>query len=204
MANAQFLKDEAVSLRIMIGGWPKGGKTGAIAALLNAGYKVRVLDFEGNIDPLLQYTKPEFLKNLDIATFQDVLTSDGATAFDSDKSAKEMGYSRALQQLKDLMRTDAAWFRFINGQRLTIFQQIGRSAEFIEDRASVDIDDSIERIPAETRPILISAAQLRAQPGAFRRTGIGWLRLSKPGKTLVNGVEGALHNTDFAPALPSL
>ena len=73
----------------------------------------------------------------------------------------------ALQQLKDLMRADAAWFRFINGQRLTIFQHIGLSAEFMEDRASVDIDDPVERIPAETRPILVSATQLRAQPGAF-------------------------------------
>ncbi len=73
----------------------------------------------------------------------------------------------ALQQLKGLMRTDAAWFRFINGQRLTIFQHLGVSADFIEDRASVDIDDPVERIPAETRPIAISAAQLREQPGAF-------------------------------------
>src|SRR5205823_1377455 len=37
------------------------------------------------------------------------------------------------------------------------------------------------------------------QPGPFRRTGIGWLRFSKPGKTLVNGMEGALNNADFTP-----
>lgn len=90
----------------MIGGWPKGGKTGAIVALLNAGYKVRVLDFEGNYDVLLKFAKPEALKNLDIVTIQDKQASDGATPFDSTEAPKEMGYSRALQQLKDWKTTN--------------------------------------------------------------------------------------------------
>lgn len=113
MSSAGSLKAAGDSLRILIGGWPKGGKTGAIASLLNAGYKVRMLDFEGNYDVLLNYVKPEFLKNLDIATFQDVQTSDGSTPFDSDKAAKEMAYSRALQQLKD-------WKTDIDGQPGTL------------------------------------------------------------------------------------
>jgi hypothetical protein len=107
MSSAVAMKDAGESLRVMIGGWPKGGKTGAIVALLNAGYKVRVLDFEGNYDVLLNYAKPETLPNLDIATFQDKQTSDGATAFDSDASPKEMAYSKALQQMKDWKTTDA-------------------------------------------------------------------------------------------------
>jgi hypothetical protein len=109
MSSAGSIKAAGDSLRILIGGWPKGGKTGAVVSLLNAGYKVRVLDFEGNYDVLLNYAKPEFLKNLDIATFQDVQTSDGSTPFDSDKAPKEMAYSKALQQLKD-------WKTDIDGQ----------------------------------------------------------------------------------------
>lgn len=107
MTAATALKENTEAIRMMIGGWPKGGKTGAIVALLNAGYKVRVLDFEGNYDPLLQYAKPEALANLDIATFQDKQVSDGATAFDSDEIAKNMAFARALQQMKDWKTTDA-------------------------------------------------------------------------------------------------
>lgn len=106
MSSAAAIKEAGDSLRIMIGGWPKGGKTGAIAALLNAGWKVRMLDYEGNIDPLLNYAKPEALKNLDIATFQDKQTSDGATAFDSDAEPKKMAYAQALQQMKDWVTDD--------------------------------------------------------------------------------------------------
>lgn len=106
MSNAQSLKDAGDSLRLLIGGWPKGGKTGAIAALLNVGYKVRMLDFEGNYDVLLNYTDPAALANLDIATFQDRMQSDGATAWDSDTVAKDMAYSKAMQQMKDWKTTD--------------------------------------------------------------------------------------------------
>jgi hypothetical protein len=107
MANAAAMKAGQDPLRVMVGGWPKGGKTASIVALLNAGYKVRMLDFEGNYDVILNYAKPEALKNLDIVTIQDKQSSDGMTPFDSVDSPKDMGYSRALQQLKDWKTTDA-------------------------------------------------------------------------------------------------
>lgn len=58
---------------MLIVGYPGGGKTGAVASLLNAGYKVRLVDFEGNYQPLLAFTDPDKLANLDIVTFQDKL-----------------------------------------------------------------------------------------------------------------------------------
>lgn len=106
MSSATSIKAAGDSLRLMIGGWPKGGKTGSIVALLNAGYKVRVLDYEGNNDVLMNYTKPAALKNLDIAVFQDKQTSDGATAWDSDDEPKKMAYARSLQQMKDWATDD--------------------------------------------------------------------------------------------------
>lgn len=60
-------------VRAMIVGFPGAGKTGAIAALANDGYKIRVIDFDGNYLPLLKFTKPEFLKNIDIVSFEDKL-----------------------------------------------------------------------------------------------------------------------------------
>lgn len=71
MRAEDLLADTKVIM--MIAGWPGSGKTGAIASLLNAGYKVRVLDYEGNYQPLLKFTDPEMLKNLDIVTLQDQL-----------------------------------------------------------------------------------------------------------------------------------
>ncbi len=70
--NAEDLADDA-KVVMMIVGWPGGGKTGALASLLNAGYKVRVLDFDGNYKPLIAFTDTDKLKNLDIVTVADNL-----------------------------------------------------------------------------------------------------------------------------------
>ena len=75
----------------------------------------------------------------------------------------------ALQQLKEIMAADAAWFRILNGQRLTVFQHIGLSEAFLEDRASVETDDVAEKIPIESRPMVLSVADLSEQAAAFHR-----------------------------------
>lgn len=72
MANAAKLATRT-PFRGIIVGFPGAGKTGALASLANMGYKLRVLDFDGNMEPLLRYTKPEFLSNIDILTFEDRL-----------------------------------------------------------------------------------------------------------------------------------
>ena len=62
--------------RCLIGGYPGSGKTGSLAALANAGYKLRVLGFDkqANMAPLLMYTTPENRKNIDVLFFEDPLT----------------------------------------------------------------------------------------------------------------------------------
>lgn len=70
MANAAtLLQHQAV--RALIVGYPGAGKTGALASLLNAGFKMRYLDFDGNIEPLMLYADREKLANLDIMYFED-------------------------------------------------------------------------------------------------------------------------------------
>lgn len=60
--------------RGMIVGYPGMAKTGGLASLVDAGYKLRVLDYDGNTLPLLQYvTKRENLKNVDIVYLEDKL-----------------------------------------------------------------------------------------------------------------------------------
>lgn len=60
-------------VRALIQGPPGAGKTGALACLVNAGYKLRVLAFDklSNMISLYQYTKPEFRGNISILPFED-------------------------------------------------------------------------------------------------------------------------------------
>src|SRR6185437_15736640 len=69
----------------------------------------------------------------------------------------------ALVELRNLMGANAAWFRLLNGQRLTIFQHIGLSQEFLEERGAVDLDDPAEKVPAEVRPIVVSGKDMGAR-----------------------------------------
>lgn len=107
MANAAHMVAEGNDpLRILIGGPPGSAKTGSVAALLNAGYKVRLLDFEGNYEPLLKFTKPEFLANLDIKTFQDKMVDSGEGYMDTDGIPK--AFTDALKTLKSGWKTTDA------------------------------------------------------------------------------------------------
>lgn len=46
------------------------GKTGALACLTEH-YKLRILDYDNGLDPLFQFTKPEFRKNVEYVTLTD-------------------------------------------------------------------------------------------------------------------------------------
>jgi len=64
--------DETVEpIRLLYLGYPGSGKTGSLAALANAGFKLRILDFDGNLEPLRAYTDAAHKKNLDWLTFED-------------------------------------------------------------------------------------------------------------------------------------
>lgn len=62
-------------IRALVQGTPGAGKTGALASLANAGYKIRVLAFDklSNMLPLYQFTKPEFHANISVLPFEDKL-----------------------------------------------------------------------------------------------------------------------------------
>lgn len=115
MANAQKLAMKK-PVRALIVGYPGAGKTGALASLANAGYKIRFMDYDMNTEPLFQYTKPEFLKNIDIVTLEDKLRmgnqflettgipkafSDGVKLLDHWRYKDEDGTEVDLGQSKD-------------------------------------------------------------------------------------------------------
>lgn len=78
MANAAQLA-LTTPVRILSVGYPGAGKTGALACLANAGFKLRVIAFDkaANMKPLLQFTKPECLPNIDILFMEDKLRMGG-------------------------------------------------------------------------------------------------------------------------------
>ncbi len=70
MASGSSLKGKTPYRGFHIG-YPGSGKTGALASLLNVGYKIRVLTFEGNYEPLVNFADERALDNLDVISFQD-------------------------------------------------------------------------------------------------------------------------------------
>lgn len=78
-------------------GFPGSGKTGGIAALLNVGYKVRVLDFTGNFQPLVGFADDRALANLDIVTVQDRLRN-------GEKYVETMGIPEAFNNALRMMQ----------------------------------------------------------------------------------------------------
>jgi two-component system NtrC family sensor kinase len=88
------------------------------------------------------------------------------------------------------MGADAAWFRFINGERLTIFQHVGVSDAFVQERASIDISDPLEKIPSESALLIFAKSKFGSAAEAFNREKVGQLAIvAVPGrKTLVGSL----------------
>jgi hypothetical protein len=72
MTNAAKLKNKP--LRIMLIGYPGTAKTGSLASLANAGFKLRIENFDGNLDPLIDRINPAMLKNVDSVLLEDAIT----------------------------------------------------------------------------------------------------------------------------------
>lgn len=95
MANAAKLKLRT-PVRAMVVGYPGSAKTGGLASLANAGYKIRMLDFDGNTEPLLLYVKPQFLANIDIVNLEDKVRN-------GQKFIEPSGIPTAFKRALDLM-----------------------------------------------------------------------------------------------------
>lgn len=60
-------------VKILLIGNSGSGKTGAFSALANAGFKLRILDYDNGLDSLAHFTKPEFKPNISFHTLTDKL-----------------------------------------------------------------------------------------------------------------------------------
>lgn len=64
---------DALVARVMLVGYPGAGKTGSLACLVKAGFKLRIMDFDGNLDPLVRFVPKEFWPNIDVVQLVDTI-----------------------------------------------------------------------------------------------------------------------------------
>lgn len=96
MANAAKMAGE-VPVRALIVGYPGAGKTGTLASLIDAGYKIRMLDYDGNTEPIFAYVKDQSkLANVDIVHLEDKMRT--GTRF-----TEPAGLPTAFKQGLDMM-----------------------------------------------------------------------------------------------------
>lgn len=75
MANLASAGIEPV--RLLIAGHPGSAKTGSLTALSDAGFKLRILDYDGNTLPLQMYGTPEGKARIDAVHLGDKLSTSG-------------------------------------------------------------------------------------------------------------------------------
>ena len=75
-----MFKDHTVSSRtkLLLVGDSGSGKTGSLASLANAGYNLRIADFDNGLDVLVNYLEPEALDRVHYFTFRDSLKTASA------------------------------------------------------------------------------------------------------------------------------
>jgi len=73
------------------------GKTASLASLANAGYKVRILDFDAGLDILKNYLTPEGVKNVTYITLKDDLAK--ATAWQTGRDIVFKGWKTPTEDL---------------------------------------------------------------------------------------------------------
>lgn len=96
---ANLAKRKAVKpVRMMILGSPGMGKTGSLAALANAGFKLRILDFDGNLEPLYQYCTPQGLANIDAVYFEEKMRMN-ASGIQEPVSVPPMAFRNAMKMM---------------------------------------------------------------------------------------------------------
>jgi PAS domain S-box-containing protein len=64
----------------------------------------------------------------------------------------------ALEELKGLMRAKAAWFRVLEGGKMSISQQIGVTPEFVKANGLVEVNDTLRQILNDGRATVIKTS----------------------------------------------
>jgi len=88
---------ESPTVKLFATGFPKTGKTGSLASLANAGFNLRILDFEGNFAPLVQFVDKDKWGNIEISPRLEDAIKRGS------KHIETLGPPKAFTQGMDLL-----------------------------------------------------------------------------------------------------
>ena len=69
----------------------------------------------------------------------------------------------ALEELKQLMKARAAWFRWLQDDRMVMAQQIGLSADFVKNRQSVVLDGDLQEVIKSGKAAVFRVKQIAAE-----------------------------------------
>lgn len=115
-------------------GYPGSGKTGALASLANVGYKIRVLDFEGNFQSLASFADDR--ADIDVITLQDKIRN-------GDKYVEVHGIPEAFNNAVTMMKE---WkYKDDDGNEVNL----GKSSEWGSD--TVVVIDSLTTMGAAAK-----------------------------------------------------
>ena len=131
----------STSTKLLLVGDSGAGKTSCLATLANAGYKVRVMDFDSGLAPLGAHLTPEGVENLHYISFVD------------DPDSRATAWSRADKIFKLGWKTDTEDFGHISGwdsDTVLVLDSITFMADAI--RHKVLADDGIKISGRTTTP----------------------------------------------------
>jgi len=78
----------------------------------------------------------------------------------------------ALQELKQLMRVRAAWFRVLEGEQMVLTQHVGLALDFLKSHRSRTMDETLTRVLSTGEPFLQRVRETDAPTGeALRKQG---------------------------------
>jgi hypothetical protein len=152
MANAASMLEQK-PVRLLIPGYPGAGKTSALAPLVDMGYKLRVLDYDNNNRPLLAFSDPSKLHNVDIAVLEDKMrrAADGTLV----PNGVPTGYTEGMDLLDHWKYTDE------EGTEV----DLGRSAEWGHDHIVV-----LDTITSQGRCAMSKALSMNNRTVSNRRS----------------------------------
>jgi PAS domain S-box-containing protein len=109
----------------------------------------------------------------------------------------------ALGELKTLMGAKAAWFRLLDSDKLVLTAQIGLSQDYLRDRGSIPVDESLKGMLTESLPMVIetSTAADTSRPHLKRERFHHVVMLPVLGKKSVIGTLslGSRHRLSYTP-----
>lgn len=97
-------------VHMMLVGFPGSGKTGSLVSLAEAGWRLRIIDLDGNLAPIWAHAGPAARARIDTVRLRDTLTLRGGTMVPKGTpKAFEQAFANAIESWKDGAEKPSEW-----------------------------------------------------------------------------------------------